>query len=55
MGEDELFDVLKSFHEEPHGGHFVDKRTGYMVLSTWYYWPAIFQDPNKFVKGCDSC
>ena len=35
--EDEVFDILKAYHEEPCGGHFVDKWTGYGVLSTGYY------------------
>lgn len=52
--EDEFFDILKSCHEEPCGGNFADKQTGYKVLSTGYYWPTIFQDAKKFVKGCDS-
>jgi len=34
--EDKVFDILKACHEEPCGGHFADKRTGYKVLSTWY-------------------
>jgi len=25
--EDEIFDILKDFHDEPCGGHFYDKRT----------------------------
>jgi len=25
--EDEMYDVSKSFHSEPCGGHFADKRT----------------------------
>eukprot|EP00253_Pinus_taeda_P029412 PITA_29412 len=52
--EDEVFDILKAFHEVPCGGHFVGKWIRYKVLSTGYYWLTIFQDAKKFVKGCDS-
>eukprot|EP00253_Pinus_taeda_P034665 PITA_34665 len=52
--EDEVFDILKACHEEPCGGHFTDKWTGYKVLSTRYYWLTIFQDAKKFMKGCVS-
>ncbi len=53
--EDEVFDILKACHEKHCGGHFTDKRKGYEVLSTGYYWPTIFQYAKKFVKGCNSC
>ena len=52
--EDEVFEILKACHEEPYGGHSAEKRTRYKVLSIGYYWPMIFQDAKKFVKGCDS-
>jgi hypothetical protein len=35
--EDEMFDILRSFHDGPCGGHFVDKRTTYKVLHQGYY------------------
>ena len=35
--EDEVFDILKSCHDEPCGGHFVDKRTAYKVFHLGYY------------------
>eukprot|EP00253_Pinus_taeda_P031166 PITA_31166 len=53
--EDEIFDILKSRHDGPCGGHFVDHRTGHKVLQTGYYWPMIFKDAKKFVQACDSC
>ena len=37
------------------GGHFSDKRKAYKVLHSSYYWPSIFKDATKYVKGCDSC
>ena len=27
----------------------------YKVLHSGYYWPSIFKDVSKYVKGCDSC
>ena len=54
MREDEIFGILKACHEEPCGGHFADKQTGYKVLSIGHCWPTIFQDAKKFMKGCDS-
>ena len=40
--EDEIFSILKDFHDEPCGGHFVDKRTCHKVLRMGYYWQTIF-------------
>eukprot|EP00253_Pinus_taeda_P025733 PITA_25733 len=53
--EDENFDILKVFHDQPRGGHFTDHRTRHKVLQIGYYWPKIFKDAKKFVKACDSC
>lgn len=55
MREDEVYDILKAFHSEPCGGHFVYKRIGYKALWMGYYWPSLFQDAKKYVQGCDSC
>eukprot|EP00253_Pinus_taeda_P003794 PITA_03794 len=53
--EDEIFDILKAYHDGPCGGHFADCRTRHKVLQTGYYWPMIFKDAKKFVQACDSC
>ena len=34
---------------------FSDKRLEYKVLHSGYYWPSIFKDATKYVKGYDSC
>ena len=47
--------ILYACHDGPCGGHFSNKRTGYKVLPSGYYWPSIFKDVAKYVKGCDSC
>ena len=55
MREDEMTDILHACHDGPCGGDFFDKRTAYKVLHSGYYWPSIFKDVAKYVKGCDSC
>eukprot|EP00253_Pinus_taeda_P023927 PITA_23927 len=53
--EDEVYDILKAFHDGPCGGHFVDKTTTHKVLRMGYYWPSLFKDAKKYVRACDSC
>jgi len=53
--EDEIFDIMKAFHDIPCGGNFADQRTGHKVLQIGYYWPTIFKDAKKFVQACDNC
>ena len=53
--QDEVLDILKSCHDEPCGGHFVDKRTTYKILNLGYYWPSLFKDCKKYVRSCDIC
>ena len=53
--KDEILDILKGFHDEPCGGHFVDKRTTYKILNLGYYWSSIFKDFKKYVRSCDIC
>eukprot|EP00253_Pinus_taeda_P017050 PITA_17050 len=55
VGEDEIYDVLKSCHDDPCGGHFADKRTAHKALRMGYYWPSLFKYARKYVKACDSC
>jgi hypothetical protein len=52
--EYELFDMLKSCHDESCGGNFVDKGTTYKVLRLRYYWPNLFRDAEKYVRSFDS-
>jgi hypothetical protein len=53
--EDEMFDILKAYHDEPCSGHFSEKRTDYKILQLGYYWPSIFKDTKQYVRSCDSC
>jgi hypothetical protein len=52
--EDEIPEILRSYHDGPCGGHFSNKRTTYKVLHSTYYWPNIFKDVAKYVRSCDS-
>ena len=49
-----MHDILKSFHDGPCGEHLSDKRTSYKILQLGYYWPNIFKDATRYVKGCDN-
>ena len=53
--EHEMAEILHACHDGPCGGHFSDKRTTYKILHSGYYWPNLFKDAAKYVKGCDSC
>jgi hypothetical protein len=53
--EDEVPEILHSYHDGPCGGHFSNKRTTYKVLHLGYYCPSIFKDDAKYVRSCDSC
>jgi hypothetical protein len=52
--EDEMFDILKSCHDEPCRGHFIDTKEILQVSPSRYYWPTLFQDVKKHVRICDS-
>ena len=49
-----MIEILHACHDGPCGGHFSVNRTTYKVLHFDYYWPIIFKDAAKYVKGCDS-
>ena len=53
--EDEIFHILKAFHDEPCGGNFVDRRIGHKVIRMGYYWLTLFSDAKKYFQSCDSC
>ena len=50
-----MAEILCACHDGPCGDHFSDKRTTYKILLSGYYWPNLFKDAAKYVKGCDSC
>jgi hypothetical protein len=47
--------LMIDFHSGFCGGHFAAKTTGYKILSVGYYWPTIFLDVHKMVRGCQQC
>jgi len=53
--EEEVFDILLTYHDGPCGGHFAAKRTTFKVLQASYYWPTLHQDVKKYVSQCDQC
>lgn len=52
--EDEVFNILKAYHDGPCGAHFADRRTGDKYLQMCYCWSTIFKDDKKFFQACDS-
>ena len=46
--------VLSEYHEEPTAGHFGRRKT-YKRLAIHYYWPSIYKDVAKYVKGYEIC
>ena len=39
--EEEVFDILFTYHYGHCGGHFANKRTTFKVIQDGYYWPAL--------------
>jgi transposase InsO family protein len=46
---------LVDFHSGFCGGHFAAKTTTHKILRAGYYWPTIFSDVHKMVRGCQQC
>eukprot|EP00253_Pinus_taeda_P035854 PITA_35854 len=53
--EEEVFDILMTYHDGPYGGHFVTKRTAFKILQAGYYWPTLHQDVRRYINQCDRC
>ena len=51
--EEEVFDILLTYHDGPCGGHFAEKRATFKVLQAGYYWPTLHQDVKKYIRQCD--
>jgi hypothetical protein len=47
--------LLTEFHSGFCGGHFAAKTTAHKILRAGYYWPTIFSDVHKMVRGCQQC
>eukprot|EP00253_Pinus_taeda_P031877 PITA_31877 len=53
--EEEVFEILLTYHDGPYGGHFVAKRTAFKILQVGYYWPTLHQDVRRYISQCDRC
>lgn len=47
--------VLKECHDGMCGGHFAQNSTAKKILSTGYYWPALFKDVQAYCSSCETC
>ena len=52
--EDEIYDILRAYHDEKCGSHFLNQRTGHKVLQMGYYWTKISKYAKKYFEACDS-
>lgn len=48
--QDEVFNILRAYHDEPSGGHYSKKRIIHKVLETRYYWSSLHKDVKKYVN-----
>ena len=53
--EEEVFDILLTYHDGPCGGHFVAKRTTFQVLQAGYYWPTLHWDVKIYTSQSNWC
>ena len=53
--EEEAKKVMEDFHKGDCGGHHFWKTTANKILRARYYWPTLFADVYKTVKGCHEC
>jgi len=55
LTEDESTKITKNYHERLFGGHYSWKVTIHKILQAGFYWPTLFSDIYKFVRGCQKC
>nr|GFB59025.1 DNA-directed DNA polymerase [Tanacetum cinerariifolium] len=53
--QDEAFEILKSCHEGPSGGHHGVNLTAKKVFDASFFWPLIYRDAHKMIKTYDIC
>jgi len=53
--EEEVFEILSSWHNGPYGAHFAAKRTTSKFLQLGYYCPTLHQDARRYTSRCDQC
>lgn len=44
--------LISEFHSGFCGGHYAAKTTTHKILRAGYFWPSIFADVHKYVRGC---
>ena len=52
VNEQESKQLLTEFHSGFCGGHYVVDTTAQKILREGYYWPFLFVDVHKLVRGC---
>ncbi|KAL3690616.1 hypothetical protein R1sor_016925 [Riccia sorocarpa] len=52
---EEVYNVVRSCHSDPSGGHFQHDATICKVYTTGYWWPTVSRDVRAFVRSCDEC
>lgn len=48
------YEILKSYHDSPTGGHTGISRTIHKIQNK-YYWPTLNKDTTDFIKSCEEC
>nr|GEW97732.1 reverse transcriptase domain-containing protein [Tanacetum cinerariifolium] len=51
----EAFDILKTCHEGPTGGHHGANLIAKKVFDAGFFWPLIYRDAHEMIKTCDTC
>ncbi|GKD13551.1 reverse transcriptase domain-containing protein [Tanacetum coccineum] len=46
---------MEHCHKGPIGGHYGADITARKLFKSRFYWPNIFKDAAKYVRGCDAC
>lgn len=52
-GKEEVFDVLRAYHDEPTRGHYSNKITTLKVLGAGYFLSSLHKDVLTYVNQCD--
>ena len=55
LREEEVFEILLTYHDRPCGGHFAAKRIAFKIFHACYYWPTLHQDVRRYTIQCDQC
>ncbi|GKA79698.1 reverse transcriptase domain-containing protein [Tanacetum coccineum] len=55
VARDEATQILRQCHSGPSGGHHGIATTVRKVFEAGFYWPSIFRDAYRLVRGCDAC